>query len=86
MGEELSEVLNLMVDMMGKIISGILSQPATAAGFLNGSQKANAETQLGALRESVDRSGPSQWWLAEEGNGPIRKYEDGISETKAGDI
>ena len=85
MGSELSEVLDQMVDMLGKIISGVLSFPTTAGGFTSGAQTAAAETYLMDIREQIWESG-QEGFHATEGKHGIKKLKDGISETKAVDI
>jgi len=85
MGSELSEVLDQMVDMLGKIISGLLSHPTTAGGFSSGAQTAAAETYLMDIREQILESG-QEGFHATEGKHGIRKLKEGISETKAVDI
>ena len=85
MGSELSEVLDQMVDMLGKIISGLLSHPATTSGFTSGAQTAAAETHLMDIREQIWESG-QEGFHATEGKHGISKLKDGISESKAGDI
>ena len=80
MGYEVSDVLHQILDMLGKIISGILSHPTTAGGFTSGAQQAAAETYLMDIREQLDE------FLATDGKHGISKLKDGISESKAGDI
>ena len=80
MGYEVSDVMHQILDMLGKIISGILSHPTTAGGFTSGAQQAAAETYLMDIREQLDE------FLATDGKHGISKLKDGISESKAGDI
>lgn len=89
MGSELTIILNQMVEILEKLLSGVLMNPSTAAGYNTGKSvlPLNITLLLEDLRQQIEEKGNEGFHADDtKGKHTIRKLKHGISDSKAVDI